>query len=440
MEILERLMYEVDQPNILHRIDKIESIVLDIETNHLELLQTAVDYLKDYIQEEARRAWIENGYFAMIFMATGSGKSKIPINVLKKAFVHNPNLKVLIIVPTARLRDKNWKEEFEKWGALQIYEKCVTTVCYASLAKIHGQRYDLVVGDEWHNATINNAKFFKNNHIAKFMGLTATKPTDEVKLRLFRKIPIAYTLSLDQATRLRLVAKYKMIVVNCKLNDQNAVIRMGGKSKEYYVTEKKAYELKCKMVDALGSKFAILDRLKFIKNLPSRVKNCKFILQNLIPPEKRFLIFAGGIEQAIELCPYSYFSKPSVKKSDTQDQVDRVNRILAHYKGSLYLDLFAEEKIDLLSAIAALNEGVNVPNVDGILKATVESDTKTITQQTGRSVRYRIGHTAYIIVVVYPETQEGIWARSALYEFDPSNITYIKMEDILSGEIKALIS
>ena len=71
----------------------------------------------------------------LLSMATGAGKSKIPIDYIKA----NPDIsKVAILVPTEELRDNNWREEFEKWDALDIWENKVESHCYASGSKVKG--------------------------------------------------------------------------------------------------------------------------------------------------------------------------------------------------------------------------------------------------------------------------------------------------------------
>ncbi len=435
MRPLEALSSQLSLLSILHNVDNIEEILEGIENNRPDLLQQAVDMVKDAVQEEARVAWKNDNFWSILVMATGSGKSKIPINVLKKLrerLQENISVvKVLIAVPTEKLRDNNWREEFIKWDALDIYEKCVETICYASLSKIENQEYDLFVGDEFHNMTENNVQFFKKNKVHKIMGLTATQPKEQSKLKLFKMLKVSYNLPLDIAIRLRLVADYAITVVNCKLDNTKKIIKAGNKQKTFMVTEKEAYEQKCRVVDkTFSSKFAVIERTKFIKNLPSKVENAKFILEKFFPEPQRTLIFCGGIEQAIELCPHRYFSKPSAKKDDPQAKKDRVAKILPHYQGDESLIKFIREEILRLSCIAALNEGHNFSNIDGMLNTSVESGDRTITQQIGRTIRFRIGHKGNIVIMCYPETQEYIWLMKALAEFDQSKITTISIEDL----------
>lgn len=445
MRPLESLRLQLSLLDILQNVDNIEEIIEGIEANAPHLLQEAVNMVKDAVQEEARQAWRIGGFWGMLLMATGTGKSKIPINVLLKVAEAGVLPRVLLIVPTKKLRDSNWKKEFEKWGAGEIYPHIQRT-CYASLHKIKGQEFDLVIGDEFHNSTDANAVFYKNNTIHKLIALTATDPrnTNEDKRKLFKKLKVVYNLPLDIAVRLRLVASYEITIVDCLLDNTEVNTEVFVKKQRYLVTEKEGYTIRDDVTESAirrggwDKQNQIMSRMRFIKNLPSKVKNAKFILQNFIPAHHRKLIFCGGIEQAIELSPYRYFSKPSAKKDDPPEKKERVRRILAEYAGDKWIDAFIDEEIDEISCVSALNEGHNLPNVDTMLVIAIESGELTITQQIGRAIRYRLGHIGKVIILRYKETKEADWVANALSGFDQNKIRYVSMEDILNGTVNVL--
>ena len=55
--------------------------------------------------------------------------------------------------------------------------------------------------------------------------------------------------------------------------------------------------------------FLILQRMRFIYNLPSKLEAAKYILKHIIPIEDRTLIFCGSIAHAEELSKNTYHSK-----------------------------------------------------------------------------------------------------------------------------------
>src|SRR5210317_1714301 len=97
-------------------------------------------------------------------------------------------MSILIVVPTEKLRDVNWKEEFAKWSASYIYENNVERACYVSANKIFNKRYDMVILDEVHNITENNSLFFGQNSAKEVIGLTATMPDNYEKKQILASL------------------------------------------------------------------------------------------------------------------------------------------------------------------------------------------------------------------------------------------------------------
>lgn len=416
------------------KIDSIEDLLNGVEDKFPELLQELVFKVKDSIQQEAARVWYENDAWGLLAMATGTGKSKIPINILSKVFNHQENtipgtglaLRILLIVPTEKLRDENWMEEFKKWNALGIYENCVQRTCYASLDNIIGQTFDLVIGDEWHNFTEAKMPFFKNNTIKRLICLTATPPNPEkdiVKIGLNKSLRIktVYEVPVDTAVRLKLVSPYDVIVVECRLDDITKNVIGGTKAAPFMTTEKKQYDYKTQLVNtAMFSRvpsmkkvlnFRTLDRMRFMKNLESLANNAIFILDKFIRPDERVLIFCGGIPQAERVCKETFHSKTTDK----------------------YFDLFKAKKISRLACVSALNEGHNIPDVETIIMICPESGDKTATQQIGRGIRFAIGHRCKIIVMIVTDTVSEKWFEKAFANLDKSKFRYIRFTNLLNG-------
>ena len=93
--------------------------------------------VKDKIQREVEGLWVKNNFKGLAALCTGAGKSKIFINIV----VNYPKEKWLLIVPTEKLRDENWSEEFKKWKQAKRFSK-IDRACYASLNKLDISKYD----------------------------------------------------------------------------------------------------------------------------------------------------------------------------------------------------------------------------------------------------------------------------------------------------------
>ena len=400
--------------SILSCIDEVENLKGTLSG---EELTKFVNTVRGIVQEEAKQAVIANGGTGMIAMATGAGKSRVAVELAKHYAA--PSLfaykEIAVIVPTEKLRDENWKEEFYKWGAA-VEWSAVTGLCYASGSKIINRDFELAILDEGHNITELSSEFFINNNVKRTVLLTATPPSDPVKKEIFKSLGInlVYELTLDQAVRLGFVAPYKITVVSVALDNVTKNIPGGTKLKPFMTTESAAYAYHCKaiqqaMFDKTPSgrkrhQFAILRRMQFIYKIPSKTEVIKFLLEKVIPQDDRSLIFCGSIEQAEAVCPNRYHSK----------------------SGDKAYNAFKAEEINRLSCVKAINEGHNFPGVDSGIVGQLNSKEKDLVQRIGRLIRYRPGHEAHLYIVVSESTQDEKWLENAVENLDQSKIEYVR--------------
>lgn len=375
------------------------------------MTEKQVNKIRNRVQKEALAAIEKSKHHDMLFMATGSGKSKIPIEYAKKK--KNKVKKLALIVPTERLRDEDWKNEFIKWGAEELWENTVR-LCYASASKVALQDFDLVILDECHNITELSFSFFMNNTFKKIIGLSATPPTEFEKVNLLRRIGLyeTYSLSLDDAVAMGFVAPYKITVVYTKLDEVNKNVLSGNKENPFYNTEYKNYIWLTNQINLMDfngqtntKKYQayVLKRMRAIYNLKSKTAMAHKILAEKIPSNDRTLIFAGSIDQAEELCPYRYHSK----------------------SGKEDLNKFTNLEIDRLSCVQALNEGANIPAIDSAVIVQVNSKERHLVQRIGRLIRYRPGHEAHIWIICCKDTQDEVWLSSSLENINKDIIDFI---------------
>jgi len=386
---------------------------------------------KDEVQLEAVAAIDQNNGSGILQMATGTGKSKIPIDIAKRDYY--PGYRILICVPTEKLRDVNWRNEFYKWGAGEIWEECVERTCYVSMPKLIDQHYDLVVLDECHNITEYNSLFFSQCTCKKLIGLTATMPTDHIKLSIFNSLhlKVIYSVSMDQAVEWGLVSPYKIIIVKTDIDRVTKNVPAGNKKKPFMQSEWAAYDYITKKINSMTHdtdiygndirmdlnpsdrarlKMLTLQRMRLIYNFKSKLDAAKYLLRRLIPESERTLIFAGSIAHADELCVNSFHSKSSKKSTTFED--------------------FCEKKITRMSCVDSVNEGHNIPDLDRALIVQLNSKSLKMIQRIGRVVRFREDHVARIIIVVAKGTMDEQWTKTALAEFDEDNITVYNLTDL----------
>lgn len=366
-----------------------------------------INETKTAIQKTAlNNLLMSNG--GIVAAVTGIGKAKIGIDYITaiKSLL-NKQLRVLLVVPTEKLRDINWKTEFEKWSTLENYNT-IDRTCYVSMNKIENHHYDIVIMDECHNITINNSSFFDHNKVDRTIGLTATMPKEEEKLELFRKINlnVSYVLTVEDAITRGVMSPYKVAVFLSPLDDKTKNIVAGGRNKTWLTTEKKHYTYLSETVDTtMGEtrKFAILRRMRFIYNLPSKLQVTKFILSK-IPNNKRILIFGSDIKNADLLCSNTYHSK-----TNSND-----------------LTGFMAGDTNRLATVKALNEGINIPNLDCVVIQQLSSKERHLIQRIGR-IRYRKGHIGSVYISVTKGSKDEEWLNSALTGLKGVDVKYYNM-------------
>lgn len=442
---------------VLNVVDDLEKILTTFEQAYPEHLTEAVFKVKNAVQRDAAYAWNSSqnigkyspyfGQWGLLTMATGTGKSKIPIDILKQAYndtelvsrTHKPN--VLIIVPTQNLRDNDWKNEFNKWDMRSFYDTYVTTTCYASLNNYIGECFDLVIGDEFHNITSDKESFFTINIIKRLICLTATVPTNKDKISIIKmlKLPIVYNLDLNTAARLKLVSDFKVTIIECELGNEKLYPKIKGS--KILLTEQEMYLRKTQLVEQSMygplnfRKFLtarIMGRAKFLKSLFSITEKAIFILQHIIGPDERTLIFAGSISQAIEVCEHTYFTKPVISKKDTKDKIAKKIKQLEKFQGEAAFTNFLEKKINKLACIAKLNEGINIPTIDNLFMLAPEGGDVTLPQQIGRGIRFLAGHICNVYILLPVETVAENWVGIGLANIDKSRIKRVSYQDFIN--------
>jgi superfamily II DNA or RNA helicase len=410
MNFKQKLLDLIVGKSILEHIDEVEQLRETVPTEEIE---DFVNFVRAIVQKEAVVAVQNNGGSGLVVMATGSGKSKVAIDLADVCKEEGP---MTVIVPTEKLRDNGWFDEIALWSSKETSSR-FKNFCYASISKVKGNSIALAVLDECHNITPANATFFLQNDVKNIIALTATVPKDLEKRELLSSLGLnlVYEVTLDQAVRLGFVAPYKITVIYSQLDNVNKNIRGGSKDKPFFTTEASTYNYLCNKLDGLppGSKAAqlsILARMRFIYNLPSKMKVAQFLLEKVISPLDRTLIFCGTVGVADQLCEHSFHSKS---------------------KGNSY-DLFKNMEINRLSCVKSINEGHSFPNLDvGVIQQLTSND-KDLVQRIGRLIRYRPGHTAHLYILVANGTQDLSWASKALEKFNQNVIEHITFEKFVN--------
>jgi superfamily II DNA or RNA helicase len=363
--------------------------------------------------KEVLEAYTSHNNKVLIQAATGSGKTKMAIDLAE-----NTGTRWTILVPKKPLV-QTWKDEIVKWGYKDFLEK-IDVLCYASAHKLPAGNNDIIL-DEAHRVTERSQPFIKAFvGTGKVIALSATVSKQKKllleDLGIERSNTIRYTL--DDAVADDLVADYNIRIIQFPLDNQKKTVEAGTKLKKFYTTELQGYIYKDQMArQAMYSqnqqliKFRKIDRMRFIYNLPSKLELTQKVLE-LLPQDKKIIIFCGSIDHANIVCAHRFHSKSS--------DVD--------YKA------FCEGKINRLSVVQSVAEGVNIPELDYAILMQVQSDKLHTIQKVGRLVRKNqdAGKVGQVIILEALGTQDSVWVKKAMLGFDATKINYISSSQLLN--------
>lgn len=379
--------------------------------------------VKSRLQYEANEAHKAAGRLGMICMATGTGKSKVAIDAIFSLCQKKSSAKILLVVPTSKLRDRMWRDEFSQWGLQSIWDENITKICYASLHKYNCADFDFTVLDECHNVTEKGIEGYTRGLyiMGPCMALTATPPSDYDKRMLLNRLnlSIVYYISLDEAVDLGVVAPYEVTVITMELDNVEKYVKGGNVTRPFYQTELKAYEYFSRVeqeAEESGdrsklSKFFYTNRMRFIYTLKSKMKAAHYLLMKVIPSDKRMLIFCGSIEISEQLCLHTYHSK-----SGTESYNDFINL-----------------QINRLAAVESLNEGDNLPMLDMAFIEQLNSKELDLKQRIGRVIRFRVGHTGRIFILCVKGTVDEKWTKQSTSTLNPKRVRWVALADIIAG-------
>ncbi|MEK6861678.1 MAG: helicase-related protein, partial [Nanoarchaeota archaeon] len=301
--------------------------------------------------------------------------------------------KVLIISPTQIIRDKEWKEQFEKWSTIEFND--VTSHCIQTCYKLMNTHWDLIVCDEIHryipkNDTVEYKyyKFFQNNTWDKILGLSASISKD-ISFRLNKIAPVIYSIDTNKARELEIVAPFDIYNISVELTK----------------LEKFAYDSLSKQIDI--AKFrgyhawkAINKRRTLLYNAFNKTETIKSIIDYM---KGQGIIFSQHIEYADNISKIVYPYGGCVSYHSGIDKKERQVR----------LDRFINNEVRLISAATALDEGLNIPNLKFAVIAAGTSKERSFIQRLGRIIRLLPGKKAILIRLYVKETQDEKWLKSS---------------------------
>jgi superfamily II DNA or RNA helicase len=360
---------------------------------------------KDSIQEQALTE-IEKHNRCGVAISMGVGKTRIAIKHIVKNY--NPFIKVLIVIPKWPIK-KTWMDELTLMNLEKLIDHIEFTT-YLSINKKNPKDYDIVYLDECHSL-LDSHEVFLSQFKGKILGLTGTPPvrkTSEKYRMVYKYCPIVFKFSVDQATNQNILNDYKIYVHKVSLSKLQTLKKKNKKGGIWYTSESNDYDyLTRQLAEASTPK-----QIQFFSILRMRAMmdyNTKEIYLNSIleQTKNKCIIFANTQDQADKICDHSFHSNNP--KSDEN------------------LQLFMDGRIQKLSCVMQLNEGITIPNLKvGIIMHAYGNERKSA-QRIGRLLRLNPTEIATCHILCYKNTIDEVWVLKALDGFDQNKIVNIEI-------------
>lgn len=342
-------------------------------------------------------------------ISMGVGKTLIGLKYIDHQRGLIKKLRVLVVAPKLSIFD-SWRSDAEKFN-IDISNVEFTT--YLSLNKHDCQNYDVVVLDECHSLLDSHLPFL-GCFPGKILGLTGTPPRHQnsEKGRMVSQFcPVMFKYITDDAVEDDILNDYRIIVHRMNLSSANNIpVKL--KDKSFYTSETKNYAYWTqRLMDANTKKqeqIASIMRMKALMGFKTKETYAKRLLEDI---EEKCIIFCNTQEQADYMCSHSYHST----NPDSEENLDK----------------FKSGKIEKLSCVLQLNEGINIPDLRaGIIMHAYGNERKS-SQRIGRLLRLNPDETAIVHILCYKNTADERWVNEALKDFDQSKIKYFDSDDTI---------
>lgn len=364
---------------------------------------------REEIQQIAVEKVTSNNYHGIVEIYMRVGKTKIGIDVIKKA---GENAKsILWVTDEKKLRDEELPKEFLLWKAKKELAKTEFKL-YTALNKLKKQ-YDLIILDECQSVTPANAEYFKRLvKMPRVLAMTGFLSKDQVKKDILEKdlgLSILFRYGHEDAIRDKLVSDYKIHVMMVNLSKKKDY-HVKTKTRDYMTSEESKYTDIGRLINQAQAqrnsgwnKSLRIERQRFLHSLPSKIDIAKNLLfQNQM---NRFICFSPTKKVAEKISDH-YFHSGSEDDKNYQ--------------------AFQDETSNVLSVVNKVSTGHTFHNMDGVILMGADSNQNGIlSQKMARSFVWREGYTSQIYILVAAGTQEEVWLRKSLEPYDMNKVEII---------------
>lgn len=380
--------------------------------------------MKDTVRDKLQQKWLsafistpkQRGTLEAV---TGSGKSMLGKLLIEKINKIDSSLKSLIIVPKTHLKEQ-WKTDYvDKFNLLNVDILVVNTAIKSDLST-----YSFVVLDEIHRYAAPKFKkiFTMINQNIPMLGLTGTfERSDDGHKYISLFCPVFSSYTYEEALKDKVISDFDIINIPVEFDQKNKIqYNKANTTFNYYFSffnrsfdnVRRTMSNDYTVINSLCLQYGINEQelkknaVQFYRSVQKRkeliyrseekIRIAKRLINNI--EKKKIITFSASIESAEELrneCGgLVYHSKLSLAKRKA---------IIEEFKNSAML----------LHSVNALDEGLDVPNIDLAINVNGNSTHIQSAQRLGRAARKSSSKSfSYFINIFLKNTQDEKWTKN----------------------------
>lgn len=395
-------------------------------------------------KEIAKKFW-DAGGIGSFLAATGFGKTYTALMIVHALQLKFPNLPVLVAVPSDYLRDQ-WRSRIKELGLPNVRVDTVHMLVGES------NKTGLLILDELHSYTSPVfSTIFDVVDYKYLLGMTATLREDPERNQIIHeKAPVFDEVTLQECLDKGWVSPFVVYNYGLELTEteRRYYQDLSGKFNKAFgiFGHNLQTAFKCLNDDLYCRRYA-----KKIKWDPGAVKGQAANMSKNMSKRKQFLYnYPPLIDVAEEIIDTYGEGRKIITFSQSTKAVDKLterlnteevrsmgyhsNLTTMQIEGEDYSgkdlknkvkDLYESGQIDIINAAKALDQGVDIEDIDMSLVCSGTSSILQAIQRTGREIRAKKGKRACEINLYIRETQSEKWLRKRQRKHPQTTLKYI---------------
>lgn len=374
----------------------------------------------------------------LVETATGSGKSKIAIDLLNNLVQNKYQGKTtsMLLLVAKKVHKQTWLDEFAKWGGMKVDK--VTMECYESLGKHMRETFDFVLCDEIHHIkSEKRLKELSSLNFSYMIGLSATIPRN-LKHFLSNKYK-AWTVSCDITEAIEddilpepTILLFPLQLENTRMSEE-IIVNPKAKGPIAKGTYKDRWKYKrMKNVKAMlqctqQQKLDEIDsQITWMKDKYMRSRSKRDEQSWLYLCGKRLEYLADCKIQMVRLILSRLKDQRTITFCKTIEQTEKLGSNCIHSKNKdaakVYED-FNNKEIDHITAVNILNENANLVDCKYGIFTNITASELMMVQRIGRVLRHK---NPVLIIPFYQNTREEELVNKHFAEYNKDYIKIIK--------------